>query len=406
MVGILAATAAGCGTSSDGASANSGAACVATPGVTPHSIKLGLIYPNTGTSAELFSDYRAGLDARLGVENAKGGVNGRTINYDWADDRTDLRTNLAAAQELVNDKQVFSLMEESSVATGSAQWLNQQGVPVIGSSIELVWSRFHNMFSYSNFVTKGPSITTWGQFLKDHGATKVAILYSGLNETSAVFRDKFVASVQSAGLAMAPPIDMEPGSADYDAVIAEMKADHVDALVGATDPTMFVTLAATAAADHVGLKVSLTSSGYDQKVLDKAGPLLQNSFSVFLAYAPFEERTPGHQEFLKAMAEYSPQLQPQASEIALEGWVAADMFITGLRSAGTCVTRANFMRAMEGMRNYTANGIVPSVDIGANFGKQATCYTFVQVAPGGRSWRLFQPHRQCGQLVATQPTTG
>ncbi|MGF7235705.1 MAG: ABC transporter substrate-binding protein, partial [Frankia sp.] len=61
----------------------------ASPGVTGTQVNIGLLYPNTGNSASLFGPFRAGVDARLGVANADGGVNQRTVTYTWADDASD-----------------------------------------------------------------------------------------------------------------------------------------------------------------------------------------------------------------------------------------------------------------------------------------------------------------------------
>lgn len=387
---------AACGGSHDAAKA--AASCPTTPGITNQQVKLGLIYPNTGTSASLFEPYRAGLDARLGVENAKGGVNGRQIVYDWQDDATDLETNLAAAESLVDQDHVFGIMESTSVATGSAAWLHTRQIPVVGTSIELAWSQYKNMFSYSNFVTSGPSISSWGEYVKAHGGTKVALLYSGFNQTSRLFAQKFQTSMRAAGLPIVAMLNQEPTSINYNDVARQIRDSGADALVGATDPTMFVTTAATAAPS---LTVMLTSAGYDQQVLTAAGQLLKGRFSVFLDYSPFELNLPADREFLAAMASYSPQLQPQASEVALEGWVSGDLFLAGLKAAGPCVTRASYMKALRGLKNFNAGGILPRpVDMRATFGKPQTCYTFVQMNEAGNGWNVGNPHPLCGQLLS------
>nr|MDT0666212.1 ABC transporter substrate-binding protein [Micromonospora sp. DSM 115978] len=103
--------------------------CVA-PGVTAEQVKLGLLYPFTGNAATLFRPFRAGVDARLGVANEAGGVHGRDVVYSWRDDESRPAANLAAARSLVDADGVFGIVESTSVATGSAGYLNSQGVPV------------------------------------------------------------------------------------------------------------------------------------------------------------------------------------------------------------------------------------------------------------------------------------
>lgn len=156
---VLAASAVACETSSQKPGAESGVACRA-PGVSAGRVDVGMIYPSTGSAAELFAPYRAGVDARLGVENAAGGVYGRKINYVWADDRSDLNGNLAAAKTLVGSENVFGVIEATTEATGSAGWLRDRSVPVVGTALEAVWSQYDNMFSYANFIKRGQSVTT------------------------------------------------------------------------------------------------------------------------------------------------------------------------------------------------------------------------------------------------------
>ncbi|MGF7237434.1 MAG: ABC transporter substrate-binding protein [Frankia sp.] len=109
------------------------------PGRQPWQVSLGVIFPNSGTNSSSFDAYRAGVDARLGVANASGGVNGRKISYHWADDGSLNASNLAAAQELVH-RNVFSIEEISTASAGGAAWLHAQQVPVVGTAVDPVWS--------------------------------------------------------------------------------------------------------------------------------------------------------------------------------------------------------------------------------------------------------------------------
>jgi branched-chain amino acid transport system substrate-binding protein len=90
-----------------------------TPGVTANTINLGMIYPNTGDGARLFGQYSAGVDARLGVQNAAGGVYGRKVVYEWQDDRTDQTGNLAAAKNLTDRNQSFAIRNWSGLRVSS-----------------------------------------------------------------------------------------------------------------------------------------------------------------------------------------------------------------------------------------------------------------------------------------------
>lgn len=395
----LAISTVACGLSTQKSDVESGVGC-RVPGVATGQVNIGMIYPNSGSAADLFAPYRAGVDARLGVENAAGGVYGRKISYSWADDESDLNSNLAAARTLVNSGNVFGLIEATTDATGSAAWLHDRDVPVVGTALEAVWSQYDNMFSYANFIKRGQSVTTWGDFVKARGGTRVAVLYSPLNDTSRIFRDKFVQSMQAAGLSVGVPIPANPTSVDYAAVVAEIKAQHADALVGGMDPQTFITAAVRAQLAGAHLKTIVTTDGYDQRVIDQAGRYLAGTLAVSLGSSPFEENLPADREFLRAMAEYAPQIQPQKTEIGLEGWIAADLLIRGLNAAGPCPTRAGFVRALRAVKDYNAGGLLPKpVDLAEVFGKQNRCFTFVQITQSGTGWQVMPPAPRCGTVL-------
>ncbi|WP_236705383.1 ABC transporter substrate-binding protein, partial [Frankia sp. ACN1ag] len=83
------------------------------PGVSKDQIKLGFIYPDTGVGSAVFAAARAGVDARLGLANAEGGVNGRRITYEWRDDEANPDTNGRVARDLVENTGVFGLIISS-----------------------------------------------------------------------------------------------------------------------------------------------------------------------------------------------------------------------------------------------------------------------------------------------------
>src|SRR5262245_981834 len=72
-------------------------------GVTDNSVKLGFIYSKTGVASATSGDSDVGCKARIGRENANGGVNGRKITVEYADDQSS-GANLTAAQDLVQNK--------------------------------------------------------------------------------------------------------------------------------------------------------------------------------------------------------------------------------------------------------------------------------------------------------------
>jgi hypothetical protein len=51
-----------------------------------------------------------------------------------------------------------------------------------------------------------------------------------------------------------------------------------------------------------------------------------------------------------------------ANEHSLDGWLNADLFVTGLKAAGPNFTRQKLVDSINKITDYTANGLLPGVD--------------------------------------------
>jgi branched-chain amino acid transport system substrate-binding protein len=97
------------------------------PGLTPKTILLGATSPLTGPQ----SAASRGANAYFRYVNARGGVNGRTIAYNVADDASDPSQALQATQQLVEQDEVFAIVNavgtDQNLAT--RDYLNGAKVP-------------------------------------------------------------------------------------------------------------------------------------------------------------------------------------------------------------------------------------------------------------------------------------
>lgn len=365
------------------------------PGVTSGAVRVGLVYPDTGNSATLFQPFRSGVDARLGVANAAGGVGGRRVSYAWRDDASDPNGNESAARDLVGSQHVFGLIESTSVATGSAAYLHGLGVPVTGTSLEAVWTQNDTMFSYSNMVSDGPSVTTWGTFVAQRGGRRAVIAQSGFSATSMNLADKLALSLQAAGVQVVGRVDAT-GPIDVGGIGAKVRDSGADVLVGAVTGAAFGQVVLGARTARANLRVILSPVSYDQRLLQLYGPVLAGVYT-FVDYQPFEVDTPTHRRFLAAMRLYAPQMSPPAQQAALAGWIATDIFLRGLEAAGSCPSRAAFIHGLRAVRGYDAGGLLPApIDFSEHFGQVNRCYTFLQVNADAKRFDLIRPAPLCG----------
>ncbi len=402
-LGVIAITsvlvvASGCGTS--GEDGGTGAGCASTaPGVTPDEVKLGFLYSDTGTSAEIMRPARGGIDARLGIVNAAGGIHGRKITYVWRDDASDPSENKQAARELVENEQVFGIMEMTTAATGSADYLRDHGVPVSGLAAEAAWTDHPNMFTAQTVVADKEGIDTWGRYVRAQGGTRALVVENRISKATTAVSRAMGASMAGVGVDIVGTFDYTPGFTNPRAVVARFLELGADTIAGMLPPGDFAMIVAELHAAGAPVKVALSATGYDQSVLAQFGPRMAGE-SLFVSYWPFEENLPAHQIFLDGMARYAPALQPPSDSMAIRAYIAADLMVRGLEEVGPCPTRDSFIAKLREVDDFVGTGLLPNkLNMSESFGRPNACYIFVRVDPTGSRFETMKPAPLCGKLV-------
>ena len=154
-----------------------GAQAAPAPGVTRDRVKLGFISSQTGVASPTFSDSHKACQARVDAQNAKGGVNGRKIDLEIIDDKS--AGNLTAAQDLVQNRKVFAVINNSAFAFLAYRFLKDNGVPMIGGGFD---GNYYDEKGNENIISAlgngapVPGLTTTpAKVMKQLGATKVAV---------------------------------------------------------------------------------------------------------------------------------------------------------------------------------------------------------------------------------------
>lgn len=353
------------------------------PGITAQTISVGAIFPSSGPQGSFFKAVGNGILARFYVANQAGGIGGRKLALQTADDGDGSIENLTAAQYLVGSSKVFGVIESSTNSDGSGAYLASHRVPVTGWAITPDWGRDLNMFGYGQSTSPlagGEPVTRDAQFMKAHGATRVAVLGGGA-AASVSFAQNFIKTLRPVGLTLAYQNLNEPlGQTDFSYDAEAMKRLGVDALYTGLDPTANINVFEAAETAGVALRTALLPAGYDARLATAYGKVLEGAY-VGIDWRPFELPVPAHQEFEDALHAVAPNEFP--GQLAMVGWLSANLFILGLQKAGaSCPTRAAFIQKLRSVDGYTADGLLPPTDFSKVFGKMPTCYWEVQIHLG------------------------
>jgi branched-chain amino acid transport system substrate-binding protein len=395
-------------TSSGGGTVSPGGSSA--PGVTATSVNVGLLTSLTGPVAAGFTTVATGFKARIALQNAQGGVNGRKLNVVLGDDQGATTGVLAAAQTLVQQKQVFATGLISVVGFAAQPYLTRQGVPVAGTPLDgPEWSPpNYNMFPTSG--SPGPAFpapATYGAFFKRQAATNVAVVAN--NSPSAVAAAKnLAASAKAAGLKATYVNTTIPFTqlGGFGSIVQQMKQENVDGIFIAMEPTAAFALLEAMKQAGMHVKAYLMTLAPPAAVFQnpQAAAAAQGMW-VPSHWVPVGLHTSATDAFLAALRTYAHQ-STAPDENEYDGWAAASALIKGLQAAGKNPTRASFMTGLRAVTSFTADGLLVSPEnMKASFGTIAEgpgpapgdCYWYSQYK--GTSW-VPDAQPVCGGLVA------
>ncbi|MBL7492812.1 ABC transporter substrate-binding protein [Frankia sp. AgB1.9] len=393
-----------------GTTAAGGSCASSVPGITPTGVKAGMVWSDTGPSAETMRAFRAGVDARIDAANDQGGILGRRVTYAWRDDQADKSLNLHGTQDLVQNENVFGIIAmPSATSAETSDWLASQGIPVTGLASDASWLGKNNMFSW--FYLGDGSVTTWGDYVSHERGTRAGVIAVSANASNGDFTQQIVASLKAAHITVVKTFAISDTTTNYASIAQQIKAAGIDSLAGVLLPDaaaqLIPALKEVGLTLGQGLKVAQMPLGYDPTVLAKYGRTLAG-VSVATAIRPFEESAPGQQAFRSAMELYAPEIQPPTQDSAVDGWISADLFIRGLRAAGACPTRQSFISGLRAVKDYDGAGMSPLAknDLSANYKQTTSCYYFLKISQDGAS---FQPQNGgqpfCGSPISPAEVT-
>jgi len=370
------------------AAAGSGTA----PGLAAKSVKLGYVFSGTGQAGSVYQDAGKACQARVGRQNAQGGVNGRKIDLQVIDDATSA-ANLTAVHDLVENRNVFAVINNSPVAFLSYRYLLEKGVPMIGSGTDGTYygqKGNENIINMSGNQAAATDIT-WTevpQVMKMLGATKTAAVTYGSPPSG-------IAAATVLQKYGAPAVGLEPvytntavdfGTEDVAPIVLGIKNSGADAawlpMVAATNFAIVQSLQQ----NGVKLKANVLATGYGQTLLDSPLASTLGPETVFFQqWQPVELKTAATKQFQADLKKYAG-VTGVPNFGTYSGYIICDLAIKGLEASGKNPTRQGMIDAIHKMGAYDQAGLAcQPVDVGlANYGKapEQQCIYFLNVKDG------------------------
>jgi ABC-type branched-subunit amino acid transport system substrate-binding protein len=358
----------------------SGAATAgANQGVTADSVKIGFIYSKTGAASATSGDSDVGCKARLGRENAKGGVNGRKIEVEYVDDQTNPGTNTTGAQDLVQNKHVFMVYNNSALAQFTYKWQVESGVPSLGAGYD---GTYYGEPGNENIISafgnaapvNGASYTVTPAIAKAQGATKMASLGYGISESSSSAAESNAKyAVPAVGMkAVYTNTAIDFGSTDVSPVVLGIKNSGADSAFYAMNGNTNLAIAQGLKQSGVKMKAELMATGYGQALLDEPSSAQIGPEVIFTqGWAPVEAKTKATKQLQADLKKYADSTGVPDFGI-YTGYTGCDLIIQGLKQQGKNLDQSTFSDDLRKLGQVNPAGLnCMDLDISvASYGKQ------------------------------------
>ncbi len=324
-------------------------------GVVGDTIIVGQSCALSGPAAELGIEMRLGAQLYFNEINQKGGVNGRQLRLVTLDDGYEPDRAAANTRKLIGEDKVFALLGYVGTPTSNAALpiFTEARVPFVGAftGAESLRSPF-NRYIFNIRASYFDETEKIVEQLTPLGVRNIAVLYQ-----DDAYGKAGLAGVERAlarrRMKVAATATVERNTVKVDAAVKALVPAQPDAIVMIS---AYKSIAAfVRAAKQAGYTGQLHNVSFvgSKALANELGP---DGYGVAISQVvpfPFSADTQVARDYQRAIKSAGAA---QLSFTSLEGYIAARVFVEGLRRTGREVTRERFITALETMNNVDIGG--------------------------------------------------
>jgi ABC-type branched-subunit amino acid transport system substrate-binding protein len=324
-------------------------------GVTNDKIVVGQSVALTGPAAQLGIQMRNGVQAYFKEVNEKGGVNGRRIELITVDDGYEPARTVPNTKKLISEDKVFALLGYVGTPTSvpAIPVFTEAKVPFIGpftgaEALRQPFNRyiFHVRASYYDETDKIV------EQVVSTGGKNIAVFYQDDAYGQAGLKGVEIA-MQKRGLKISALGTVQRNTVQVEKAVQTLNAAKPDAVVmisAYTSCAEFIRQMKKAGSGSQFYNVSFVGSVSLANALGKDG--VGVAISQVVPF-PWGTAVPVVKEYQHLSAKAGNK---DYNFGAIEGFLAAKIFVEGLKRTGRDVTREKFIDAMEKMQDVDVGG--------------------------------------------------
>jgi branched-chain amino acid transport system substrate-binding protein len=340
-------------------------------GVTANQITIGIMASLTGPlGSDTFSPPMYGARAYFAALNARGGVNGRTVNVVTCDDQSTGSGNQQCVHALIDNDHVFALTATTVLDYAGASYVNSKGVPDVGGEpVTTAYNQYEHLYSIAGSYEPRDGTVGWDGKIDNStevyrwlhqklGARTAAVVYYN-QASSARYARQIEHGLRVEGVNVVPE-EVDFALPDFTSAVLDLKSRKVDVVFDALDTSGNSVLCRAIDAQGVQLKAKMTTvQGWNDQVRrDYAdAPGCRNVLYATANERNYEDTSvPVVKRFRDDVAKYFPQ-RP-LSMWMVEGWTAAQWLTDAIASCGANVPRHCVEAFMNRPTPYVGHGMI------------------------------------------------
>lgn len=384
---IAALVLAACGSSSGGSSSSSIAAPrgTTTSGSAAHAIKVGLICSCSGPFGTNIAAATNVARAWAKSVNSSGGINGRQVDLEVADDASTPGTSVTKVQSFIREH-VAVIMDLSPLDAAWAKQVDAAKIPVVGGNLNSTLF-YEDPNFYPAGGTNDSTIAAMVATAKQAKATSLGILYcaeapqcaEAVKPTSALARKQGLTVPYTAAVSATAP--------NYTAQCLAAKQKGVAAIFVSGNSTTIAHLAKDCAQQNYNPSYLEVGTGYAPTLANNPG----TKDHLWLAFAtlPFFARKAPVQHMNEALDKYYPGLRNDAeawSGFAAQAWIAGLLIEDAVKQSGAqasaAVTAEMIIKGLNAIKNNTLGGWTPPLTFSAGRTHAVDCWFTARLQDG------------------------
>jgi ABC-type branched-subunit amino acid transport system substrate-binding protein len=341
------------------------------PGVTDKEIKFGQTMPYSGPASGYSAQGRVQA-AYFAMINAKGGINGRKINFLSYDDGYSPPKTVEQTRKLVEQDEVLATFGQLGTPTNSAihKYMNQKQTPHLFISTGA--DKWNDPKNYPWTVPLYPSYTMEAKVAAHYIAqakpdAKIGVLYQNDDFGKDYLKGLEAGLGDKAASMIVKKVPYEVGDPTLDSQMITLKQSGADVFFCITVPKFGAQAIKKAA--EIGWKplfYIVSVSSHIKTALEPAG--LDNAKGLISALAfkiPSDPRwadAPDVKEYMAFLKEWHPTAEPNDGSVSI-GYGSAVLTAKVLERAGNNLTRENLMKVVTSIKDEQLPLGLPGVTV-------------------------------------------